>query len=74
MKKIPILSYKRVIKALTKLGFTPRRQTGSHIILTIDSPKYLAVSVPMHKELKRGTLHAILDQAGIDPDKFLKLV
>ena len=27
--------------------------------------------VPMHPELKIGTLHGILKQAGVDPDAFI---
>jgi predicted RNA binding protein YcfA (HicA-like mRNA interferase family) len=27
--------------------------------------------VPLHRELKVGTLHGILKQAGLDPDDFL---
>ena len=27
--------------------------------------------VPLHKELKTGTLHGLLKQAGIDPDDFI---
>ena len=53
MSKLPVLSYKKLIKVLTKLGFTPRRQSGSHIVLTRKDPKYMAVSVPKHKEIKK---------------------
>ncbi len=33
MKKLPVLSGKDVVKVLSKIGFVPKRQKGSHIIL-----------------------------------------
>ncbi|MDI6807325.1 MAG: type II toxin-antitoxin system HicA family toxin [Candidatus Aenigmarchaeota archaeon] len=33
MKKLPVLSGKKVIKALSKVGFQVVRQKGSHVIL-----------------------------------------
>ena len=74
MSKLPVLSYKKLIKVLTKLGFTPRRQSGSHIVLTRKEPKYMAVSVPKHKEIKKGTLRAILNQIDLDVDELNELM
>jgi predicted RNA binding protein YcfA (HicA-like mRNA interferase family) len=28
--------------------------------------------VPLHRELKTGTLHGVLKQAGVDPEAFLE--
>jgi predicted RNA binding protein YcfA (HicA-like mRNA interferase family) len=28
--------------------------------------------VPLHRELKIGTLHGVLKQAGVDPDEFIE--
>ena len=35
-------------------------QTGSHIILDTEIPFHQRISIPSHKSLKIGTLHAIL--------------
>ena len=32
------------------------------------------VTIPNHKQLKIGTLHNILDQAGLTPNEFLDLL
>ena len=77
MSKIPVLSSKQVIKALRAAGFedAPKKGKGSHIALMKRDPKRLRlVIVPRRKSLPRGTLHAILDQAGLTRAEFLSLV
>lgn len=57
MAKLPHLSGKEVIKALSKVGFQPARQKGSHVILVKETPQgKRAVVVPNHKEIDIGTL------------------
>jgi len=57
------------VRALEKQGFYFKRQTGSHIILRRDDP-FSQIVVPDHKELDRGTLRAIIRQAGLSIDGF----
>jgi predicted RNA binding protein YcfA (HicA-like mRNA interferase family) len=45
------------------LGFVFKRQSGSHVILRRGSRGYV---VPMHREISRGTLKGILEQAGVE--------
>ncbi len=73
MSKLPNLSGRDCIKALLKIGYFVRRQEGSHIILRRTNP-FRQVVVPDHKELDRGTLRAIIRQAGISIDQFLELL
>ena len=68
-EKLPIVSGKDAIKALTKLGFIVKRQKGSHVVLQKEN---IVLTVPLHKTLKKGTLHAILKQADISLENFLK--
>lgn len=56
-----------------KVGFTLRRQEGSHRILRHDDP-FAQVVVPDHRELDRGTLRAILRHAGLSVNEFLALL
>jgi predicted RNA binding protein YcfA (HicA-like mRNA interferase family) len=72
MSKLPVVSGKKCIKALGKAGFYFKRQEGSHITLRRDEP-FAQVVVPDHKELDRGTLRAIVRQAGLSVDEFVKL-
>ena len=69
--KLPTISGYETIKALTKLGFVVRRQRGSHVVMQRDR---IIFTVPLHKTLKRGTLHAILKQAGVSGEEFKKLM
>ena len=74
-KKLPRLSGKEVIKALSKLGFQPIRQKGSHVILLkeFDGGKISTV-VPLHSEIDKGTLLEIIRQAGLNRDQFFELL
>jgi len=62
-----------VVKALSKIGFYVKRRKGSHIILRRDKP-FAQLTVPDHKELDRGTLRAIIRQAGLTVEEFLELL
>lgn len=72
MTKLPRISGRVCVSALSKAGFQIKRQHGSHIILRRDVP-FAQVVVPDHKELDTGTLRGILRQAGPSPDEFLAL-
>ncbi len=75
MSKLPHLSGKAVIKALSKIGFQPVRQSGSHVILIKQtSGGKTGLVVPMHKEIDIGTLLEIIRQAGLKREEFLKLL
>ncbi|MCP8307645.1 MAG: type II toxin-antitoxin system HicA family toxin [archaeon] len=70
-KKLPVLSWREVIKALQKAGFTIAHQKGSHIILSKHG-KFIAV--PKHEEIAKGTLMSIIRDAGLTKEEFLKLI
>ncbi|MBC7264907.1 MAG: type II toxin-antitoxin system HicA family toxin [Chloroflexi bacterium] len=73
MSKLPRISGRECVKALGKAGFYFKRQEGSHIILRRDDP-FAQIVVPDHKELDRGTLRAIIRQAGLSVDEFVNLL
>ena len=73
MTKLPRVSGRECIRALAKVGFSLRRQEGSHMILRRDEP-FAQVVVPDHRELDRGTLRAILRQAAVEVTKFIELL
>lgn len=70
MPKLPVLSGTEVVKMLERLAFEQVRQRGSHIIMRRGSA---GTVVPLHKELKTGTLAGIIRQAGLTQDEFLKV-
>ncbi|HEX7705777.1 MAG TPA: type II toxin-antitoxin system HicA family toxin [Thermoanaerobaculia bacterium] len=73
MTRLPRISGRECIAALTRADFRVRRQQSSHIILRRDDP-FAQLVVPDHKELDRGTLRAILRQAGISVEQFIELL
>ncbi len=73
MSPLPVISGQACVKALTKIGFVVNSQKGSHIILVRQTPK-TRFSVPNHRELDRGTLRAIIQQAGLTVDEFIALL
>ena len=74
MPKLPILSGKEVVKLLVKLGYAVDHQTGSHIILRQNKDPHRRLTIPNHKEIAKGTLRAIIRQAGLRREEFLKLL
>jgi predicted RNA binding protein YcfA (HicA-like mRNA interferase family) len=73
MSGLPQISGHDCAKALRKAGFYLRRQESSHMILRRDEP-FAQLVVPDHKLLDRGTLRAIIRQAGLSVDSFLRLL
>jgi predicted RNA binding protein YcfA (HicA-like mRNA interferase family) len=72
---LPVVSGRKVVKVLTKVGFKVAGRRGSHIKLKrkVDG-KVFVVIVPDHAELARGTLKSILRQANITREAFLELL
>ena len=74
MSKLRPLPPKKVINALSKVGFVPGRQKGSHIILK--NEEGVVIVVPNHpgEDLGRGLLLKIIKQEGLTKEEFLKLL
>jgi predicted RNA binding protein YcfA (HicA-like mRNA interferase family) len=72
MPPLPVLSGRQCAAVLAKAGFVLTRQRGSHMILQRAEPP-TTISVPDHDELDRGTLRAIIRQAGLTVEQFLAL-
>jgi predicted RNA binding protein YcfA (HicA-like mRNA interferase family) len=69
MPKLPHVSGTVAIRALERLGFEKARQSGSHVIMRRGSKGCV---VPLHSEIKIGTLAGLLRQADISTDEFIK--
>lgn len=68
MPRLPVVSGHDIIKTLEGMGFVVLRQRGSHVVLRRDA---IGCVVPLHREVKTGTLAGILRQAGVSTDDFL---
>lgn len=75
MPKLPVIKASELIKVLKKKKFMLQRVHGSHHIFVRVEDK-LTVSVPIHRgrDLGRGITLAILKDAKISPDEFVKLL
>lgn len=56
------VSSERLLKLLKHHGYEVIRQKGSHVRLRHPGPPQHNVTVPIHDQLKTGTLHGILSE------------
>ena len=73
MTRLPVVSGGKCIGALEKAGFYAKRREGSHVTLRRDEP-FCQVVVPLHGQLDRGTLRAIIRQADLSVGEFIRLL
>jgi predicted RNA binding protein YcfA (HicA-like mRNA interferase family) len=71
---LPRISGREVASAFRKLGYEFDRQRGSHIILRHSQPPHRRLTVPDHREIAKGTLRALIREAGITVEEFVALV
>jgi len=71
---LPVVSGHQVVKALERIGYVFDRQRGSHMILRQQSSPHRRLTVPDHKEVAKGTLRAIIRQAGLTVEEFSDLL
>lgn len=72
MTKLPGITSREVIKALLKIGFVEHRSKGSHLIFKRQNARVI-VAVHRGKDIKKGTLMAIIKQSGLTVEEFLTL-
>jgi len=69
MSGLPVVTPRRLIRALERAGFFVHHVRGSHHYLR-HPDRAVLISVPYHnKDLKRGTLRAILRHSGITAEE-----
>lgn len=72
MSHLPVCSGADAVRAFHRLGYEVDHQTGSHIILRHPSQRRL--TVPNHRELAKGTLRALIREAGLTKEQFTDLL
>lgn len=65
------ISGEEAAKALSRLGFSEMRKTGSHRIMRREGR---TVVVPMHRPIKTGTLKGLIEQSGVTLEEFVAAV
>jgi predicted RNA binding protein YcfA (HicA-like mRNA interferase family) len=74
-QRLPTLTARDAIRALERAGFVVSRTSGSHSRLIHATDPTRKVTVPIHSgDLKRGTLRAIIAQAGFNVADFINLL
>ena len=68
MPKLPVLSGQEIVQLLEQAGFVQVRQRGSHVVMRRANAGCV---VPLHKEVRTGTLAGILRQAGLTADDLI---
>lgn len=69
MPKLPRISGAEAIRAMQRLGFEKVRQSGSHVVMRRGGKGCV---VPLHADLKVGTLAGLLRQADVSIEAFLE--
>jgi len=73
MPRLPVVTPKKLIKILRQLGFTHIHGKGSHMFFA--HPDGRKTVIAMHdREIRRGTLLAILDDIQITREELAKLL
>ena len=74
MAELRKVSGQKLLKILcNKFGFSTLRQRGSHISIAKETTAgKIGTVIPMHKELKIGTLKAILKQAKVNENEIIE--
>ena len=74
MPRLRKVSGHEAVKVLcNRFGFSVRGRSGSHVRLSKETPTgKVGTVVPLHKELKIGTLKSILRLAKVTEEDFLR--
>jgi predicted RNA binding protein YcfA (HicA-like mRNA interferase family) len=74
-QRLPAVAARDAVRALERAGFVVSRTSGSHCRLVHNSDPSRKVTVPVHAgDLKRGTLRAVIAQAGLTVAEFIALL
>jgi predicted RNA binding protein YcfA (HicA-like mRNA interferase family) len=71
---LPVISGREAVRALGKAGYELDRQRGSHMVLRQVQSPHRRLTIPDHKELKKGTVRALIRQAGLSVEEFVGLL
>ncbi|MDX2225862.1 MAG: type II toxin-antitoxin system HicA family toxin [Verrucomicrobiae bacterium] len=65
-----MFSGEEIATILESQGFERMRQKGSHLIMQKKTQTTVTVPIPMHKEVRIGTLQSIIRQSGLHKNLF----
>jgi predicted RNA binding protein YcfA (HicA-like mRNA interferase family) len=73
--RLPAISGREAARAFERIGFQvqPDRGKGSHIVMAREN-HHAILTIPDHRELKRGTLRALIRNAALSVEEFVSLL
>lgn len=71
MPELPRISCTEVLRTLRRPGFERVRQSGSHVFMRREPKGFV---VPLHAEIKVGTLAGVLRQAEVSTEEFMRVL
>ena len=74
MSKLPSIPARDALHVFEQLGYERDRQRGSHIVLRHRDPPHRRLVVPDHDPIAKGTLRALLREAGLTVEEFVALL
>ena len=73
MARLPVMSGREVVRAFESLGWQVARQSSSHIVL-VKTGESASLSVPDHREVRKGTLRSLIRNANLTLDEFIAAI
>ncbi len=74
MTQLPVCSGAAAIRAFERAGWRQDRQRGAHVTMIKLPPTALVLTVPLHDELRPGTLRSLIRKAGLSVEEFARLL
>lgn len=74
MAKLPVVKARELLAALKRMGFIVHHQRGSHVQMKHSDGRRITVPVHANKDIRRGTLRAIISDLGISVEEFVELL
>jgi len=72
--ELPILSGVQVVGVVNQVGYVVDCRAKGCMILRQEAAPHRRLTVPDHKELAKGTLRAIIREAGLTVEEFRNLL
>jgi predicted RNA binding protein YcfA (HicA-like mRNA interferase family) len=70
LSKLPSISGSQAVRAFERLGYEVDRQRGSHLVLRHTGSPHRRLVVPNHQSVAKGTLRALIREAGLTVEEF----
>jgi len=74
MSSLSPIKAKKLVKILTKLGFSQIRQKGSHAFFAHKDGRTTVVHIHPSKQIGKGLLRSILNDIQLSPDELKRLL